>query len=233
MLPHCLESRTSIHVSAGDEWRSSRVISTYFRGWNLHKVTRASGSFWLNVHAEKPSTRHWTSYYYYYYNYYYYSLTPTGGKKSDLTWDIRGIRLLAKWEKQTDVCFTFHEGTFQKAARTSGLVSLTTTFISSMAFTTLKSYNFGFMLVLIILWKQLHASPKRQTLLVLRVISCIKQEDVVEMDVQYIEISTALNTISHRSSEKPTSICKTKKTKTHSSQATFAQTPNCGMFISI
>lgn len=39
------------------------------------------------------------------------------------------------------------------------------------------------MLVLIMFWKQLHTNPRRQALLVVN--SCIKQEDVVEMDAHW------------------------------------------------
>lgn len=68
---------------------------------------------------------------------------------------------------KTGVCFTFHVGTrVGKLYKHQGF-SPTGTFISSMALTTLKSYNFGFMLIS--LWKQLHSTPKRQTLLVLSV----------------------------------------------------------------
>lgn len=127
-------------------------------------------------------------------------------------------------ETKTDVCFTFHVGTrFGKLYKHQGFFSLTGILISFMALTTLKSYNFGFMLVLITLWKTAaHTNPERQTLLVLRASSCIKQEDIVET-LKYL---TALNTISHRSSEKqkhPNAKRGKHKTKYcfHSPQATF------------
>lgn len=66
---------------------------------------------------------------------------------------------------KTGVCFTFHVGTRDGKLYKHQGFSLTGTFISSMALTTLKSYNFGFMLIS--LWKQLHSTPKRQTLLIL------------------------------------------------------------------
>lgn len=113
--------------------------------------------------------------------------------------------------------------TFWKAVQTSGLLLSDRNIDFIHGFDDIKKLQFwihaspdNFMKT------AAHTNPERQTLLVLRASSCIKQEDIVET-LKYL---TALNTISHRSSEKqkhPNAKRGKHKTKYcfHSPQATF------------